>query len=575
MQNSKKSPIKIMTVKVVHDLQRQLLEILSLFRVMNNYYRKKSDIQKQIKPLILKKFKEGLKIMENNADWLYSIPTTLKTLSHDYIDKKDSFKFPDSIILFEAWMNLGIQALYPRTVLHFKFPGFLKGEKTRNVFQFIYSTSRGFGFPIYFGPEFYGYEFKYAKILEPLLKWCYTVFHKANQAINLGNKRLKSKRHHPGEFESIIISEYDYNIFKGIDTLLHGYFTRAPKYLGKFSSLEETLQKVTFFYSIGDHAMSVRAKLQERIIDTPLITHDLIVNKYNIDFYYYIKRLMEVNKLLIRKIFFYKKKKKTLISKLKKIDQIRLRIEQSKNFPIQRLKISKKFSEIEKLTQIKHVIENVRKLLWITPLYTHTLHDPAKDKKIYTFNEKSDYFEQESTNSILLSYIKNYEKRHNFIFEEKDIFDALKSLRDLMGNMWLFFKERQFKYAKKKINEISILSLDDENYRKKINDYLEKLIPIISIYELFQRPLSESVYPESIPQTKRLGAFIAKFLTSKYNPIGLNLMKLLNKLSFYNWSYFIVNKKLNLNKFFNLTLNLPIWKYIPDKVKSKILSYNS
>ena len=144
-----------------------------------------------------------------------------------------------------------------------------------------------------------------------------------------------------------------------------------------------------------------------------------------------------------------------------------------------------------------------------------------------------------------------------------------------MGNMWLFFKERQFKYAKKKINEISILSLDDENYRKKINDYLEKLIPILSIYELFQRPLSESVYPESIPQTKRLGAFIAKFLTSKYNPIGINLMKLLNKLSFYNWSYFIVNKKLNLNKFFNLTLNLPIFKYIPATVKSKILSYNS
>ena len=105
--------------------------------------------------------------------------------------------------------------------------------------------------------------------------------------------------------------------------------------------------------------------------------------------------------------------------------------------------------------------------------------------------------------------------------------------------------------------------------------YLDKLIPIISIYEIFHRPLSESAYPESIPQTKRLGAYLAQVLTSKYNPIGINIMKLFNRLAFQNWSYLIVKRKLNRERFFNLLLKLPIWKNIPNDIKKKTLSYNS
>ena len=63
-------------------------------------------------------------------------------VTEDILSKKDSLKFPDSIMLFEAWMHLGVQALYPRVVLQFKFPGFLIGENVRNIFQFIFSTSK-------------------------------------------------------------------------------------------------------------------------------------------------------------------------------------------------------------------------------------------------------------------------------------------------------------------------------------------------------------------------------------------------------------------------------------------------
>ncbi|MFX1314939.1 MAG: hypothetical protein ACFE9T_03685 [Promethearchaeota archaeon] len=172
-----------------------------------------------------------------------------------------------------------------------------------------------------------------------------------------------------------------------------------------------------------------------------------------------------------------------------------------------------------------------------------------------------------------MSFIKDYEKKYDFLFEEKEVLKELEDLKDYMTNMWLYFRERHFDFALKKLTEISSLSIDNKDYAQVVNEYLNELLPIISIYEIFNRPLFESVYPESIPQTKRLGAYIARFVTSKYNPIGINLMKLFNRLAFYNWSYLILKKKLNRKQFFNYLLKLPIWKYIPAKIKTNILNY--
>ena len=137
--------------------------------------------------------------------------------------------------------------------------------------------------------------------------------------------------------------------------------------------------------------------------------------------------------------------------------------------------------------------------------------------------------------------------------------------------MWLFFKEEHYNLALKKLSELSTLALNTNNYNRIVNDYIDNLVPIFSIYEIFNRSLSESVYPESIPQTKRFGAYIASFLTSRFNPFGVNLMKLFNKLAFYNWSYFIIKRKLDRKGFFNTIFKLPIWKYIPPDVTKKIL----
>jgi len=544
-------------------------------RVLNNYYYKKAKIEKKLKPLALKRSKDELKNIENDGDWLHTVPLALNSLSDDLNVKKDSFKFPDSIILFEAWMKLGFGALFPRLALHYKFPGFLKGEKTRNVFQFTYSTSRGFGFPIYFGPEFYGYILTIGKFLEPLFKWSHTICHRANQAIYLVGKKYGITRHHPGEFESVIISEYKDNLFKGIDTLLHGYYTQDPKTLGVFSSLENALDSVIFSYSVGDHAMSVESEKSKNTIRVPLITHDTIVRKYSVNFYDYLDNLLATEKLIKRKIIRFKQLRKDFISNLKRINRIKFRIDQTKSFSVPSLKISQKFSKIQECSLHIRLMEIIVKMLWTTPLYTHTIHKTISDE-IDLQNQKRNDFITDSNNlsmdSIFLLYIKKFEEINSFSFKEMEVTNELVKLKDKMGTMWLYFKEKHFNFALKKLKDLSALSLDDLSYRKVVNEYIDNLIPIFSIYEIFNRALSESVYPESVPQTKRLGGYLASILTSRFNPFGVNLMNLFNKLAFNNWSYLIINRKLNRKQFFKLIVKLPLWKNIPKTIKKEILN---
>lgn len=574
MPQSVNKDSELTQVKIAHDFQKQILEIPSLIRVINNYYYNKSVVQAKLKPLALKRFKEGLKTLENDKDWLHTLPSALNVLSEDLLHKRDTFRFPDSIILFEAWMNLGFGALYPRLALHYKFPGLLKGEKTRHVFQFTFSTSRGFGFPIYFGPEFYGYLLTIGKILEPLFKWSHTICHRANQAIFLVGKKYGIKRHHPGEFESVIISEYQNNMFKGTDTLLHGYFTQDPKKLGVYSNLEETLENITFSYSIGDHAMNIENKIQKPSINIPLMTHDYIVKNYNVNFYNYLKNLISLKKLLIKKILVYKKQRKEYINNLKRTERIKFRIDLSKTFSIPSLKLSQRYSKIQEYSLHIKLMERLMEMLWTTPLYSHTIHttlNEGTDLQKTTENNSVTNFDIKSIDSIFLLYVTHFEETNGFTFRELEVLDELEKIRDNMGTMWLYFKEKHFNFALRKLNMLSTLSLDNYDYKKIVNEYVDNLIPIFSIYEIFNRSLSESVYPESIPHTKRLGAYIASFLTSRFNPFGVNLMNLFNKLAFHNWSYFILRRKLNRTRFFNTIFKLPIWKYIPNNIVRKIL----
>ena len=275
--------------------------------------------------------------------------------------------------------------------------------------------------------------------------------------------------------------------------------------------------------------------------------------------------------LIKRKIIHFKLLRKELIGSLKRTDRIKFRIDQSKSFSVPSLKISRKFSKIQECSLHIRLMEIIMKMLWTTPLYTHAIHKTIDDE----FNLQNDLitdFSNISIDSIFLLYIKKFEEINSFSFKEMEVINELVKLRDYMGIMWFNFKEKHFNYALKKLNDLSTLSLNDYSYRKVVNDHINNLIPIFSIYEIFNRALSESVYPESVPQTKRLGAYFASILTSRFNPLGINLMNLFNKLAFNNWSFLILNRKLNQKQFFKLIVKLPIWKNIPKTIKKVILS---
>jgi hypothetical protein len=282
---------------------------------------------------------------------------------------------------------------------------------------------------------------------------------------------------------------------------------------------------------------------------------------FYVDFYSYIKELMKLKQLLIKKIILYKKKKKEFIKQLKRSEKIKIRFNRSKAKSIRNPKKLQYYSIIEKFTNTIKLMEKLLELLWNTPLYTHTIHTPTEyDYGFLSEWNNTNKFEKQSPDSIFLLYIKYYEKKYHFTFDEKKILDVLKNLRDNMAEMWFSFKEKHYRFAISKLNELSNLSLDNPNYNRKVEENLNNLIPIFSIYEIFNRALSESVYPESIPQTKRFGAYFASFLASRYNIFGVNLMHLFNKL--------------NINQFFQFVVKLPIWKYIPAKVKIRILKPN-
>jgi hypothetical protein len=239
-------------------------------------------------------------------------------------------------------------------------------------------------------------------------------------------------------------------------------------------------------------------------------------------------------------------------------------------------KVSHKFSEINLYNKYIHLVNKIKELLWTTPLYSHTIHLPTDKELNYEFLEREgpeDESLDDTSESILLTTIKKYEKIKGISFDDKEVIEKLKDLRDQMAKMWLYFKERHFRYAVKKLDEIASLSIEDKDYRTKINNYIDKLLPIFSIYEIFNRPLAESVYPESSPHINRIGKYLARFFSSKYNPLGINLMNIFNKLAFYNWIYFIKSQKLTYKEFFSFILKLPIWNNIPTNVKEKILSY--
>ena len=106
-------------------------------------------------------------------------------------------------------------------------------------------------------------------------------------------------------------------------------------------------------------------------------------------------------------------------------------MEQSKHFAKEvasiSQKLSKKYPIIDRYGHYNTLMEKIRILLFMTPIYMHTIHDPKKRaKKFQLFNVERETVGEdglESVDSILLLFIRSYERKHNFNFEEKEVID--------------------------------------------------------------------------------------------------------------------------------------------------------
>ena len=126
---------------------------------------------------------------------------------------------------------------------------------------------------------------------------------------------------------------------------------------------------------------------------------------------------MNLNKLLNKKISTLKKKKKNVVKYLKIFDKIRYYMEQL----IPDKYLTTQFTVIKNYGQTIRLMEKLREFLWTTPLFTHTIHSPTEKElkyKLLSKDESEDDFDQQSTNSILLTLINRFERLQGFKFDD-------------------------------------------------------------------------------------------------------------------------------------------------------------
>lgn len=201
--------------------------------------------------------------------------------------------------------------------------------------------------------------------------------------------------------------------------------------------------------------------------------------------------------------------------------------------------------------------------LWNTPLYTHAILEEETDDDLGL-----GYISHEQKDSILL--VKTYKFQEEWGISYAAIIEDLKKIRDEMARIYFYFKARYLEHAKRALADLARLPRGTKNYQEILFRAVDDLLPIFTIYEILQRPLSDSAYPEMMQSKQKLLSFVARFFGWKYNPLGVSLMYLHNTLAYRRWSWLIHQRNLSFPQFYRFIENLPIWTHIPGKSEKKV-----
>ena len=108
--------------------------------------------------------------------------------------------------------------------------------------------------------------------------------------------------------------------------------------------------------------------------------------------------------------------------------------------------------------------------------YTYQPLTNEEMKYLIQGKKNDENLNHESIDSIFLLCLKYYEIKYGFDFEEEDILNEIVEIKDLMAKMWLNFKERYFSFATKELNQLSMYSINSQNYDLKVSKILDKLL---------------------------------------------------------------------------------------------------
>ncbi|GAB4305282.1 MAG: hypothetical protein Kow0069_00820 [Promethearchaeota archaeon] len=541
-------------VHVVHDAERKVMETISLQRVRNYYYLKKRKLERALAPK-LRQLKSTLDALERDGDWLLAVTSGLRGADELLTRKqKDSFRFPNSLILFEAWMDAGMGALFPRVAFNFDFPGIRKGEVRRHAFWFVFATSRGFGFPITFPPSFFQYELPGGCLTRALnypFDWFNAVNRWNNKFIAYLDRKFNVGRHHPGEFESVIVSKYENGAgrsgYYGIDTVLHGFREKDPVFLGEASSLFDLLEEVTFTYSLGDHAVRVLRGNVEPSRPVRLVSHQELRRDYDVDLEKYLRHVIHLDSVIRKRMEEETARKREKRGALPLPQRVKVWLRPK----VKRIKpkhLAAGYLEEDARLQFLY---DLRTELWNSPLFAHAIAGEFEGG----VGQKKD--------SILL--VKAYEFEETWGIKYDAIVRDLKKIRDEMARIYFYFKARHLEWAQRALLEVSGRISREKPHPKQVLAAVDELVPVFTVYELLQRPLSDSAYPEMMPPRKKFWSFVARFLNYRFNPFGVPMITLHNKLAFRRWAWLIRERGMNFREFFQFVSKLPIWTHVDFK----------
>jgi hypothetical protein len=203
-----------------------------------------------------------------------------------------------------------------------------------------------------------------------------------------------SSAHHPGDLERVIIFTYPYQRdrreYYYLNTAAHGYPSLFKEYLGIHDSLEKALQKCSFYFKPGDHAVELKKYKEKRKSDEKKEGTSPFLDKSGI-----LGKLSQATKNFFKKIGAEEENREShtfyLITPLEFRENLDIDFEGYLKLVVH---LDSKLQQLKRSiisSKQRSIISNIEKILWRTPI----VNVPDEIKTLYKKVAATDLFDSE------------------------------------------------------------------------------------------------------------------------------------------------------------------------------------